>query len=114
MKTDSDGVHDKNEAAGPVKTKSLNQNNRKYNGAGDQQGSKHISRYSAASIFGGLEKKKKIKLDPIQCPAKRKEKTFLLPWFNVFVFVVQIKTVLMYSSACVTSNDSNSKEEFFH
>jgi len=60
------------------------------------------------------KKKKKIKLDPIQCPAKRKEKTFLLPWFNVFVFVVQIKTVLMYSSACVTSNDSNSKEEFFH
>lgn len=36
MKTDSNGVHDKNEAAGPVKTKSLNQNNRKYNGAGDQ------------------------------------------------------------------------------
>ena len=59
MKTDSDGVHDKNKAAGPVKTKSLHQNNRKYNGAGDQQGSKHISRYSAASIFGGLKKKKK-------------------------------------------------------
>ena len=61
-----------------------------------------------------VRKTKKLKLDPIQCPVKRKEKTFLLLWFNLFVSVVQIKTVLTYSSACVTSNDSNIKEKFFH
>lgn len=115
MKTDSNGVHDKKWGSWTSKNRQRAFIKTTENTM-VQETSRVANKLLGIQLLLTLEvwKTKKIKLDPIQCPVKRKEKTFLLLWFNLFVSVVQIKTVLMYSSACVTSNDSNIKEKFFH